>query len=141
MIQRRIEQGADQATLRANADALGRQAHRLAQLVGELLDVTRIQRGRLDLHTEPVRLDALVEEVCARCGPLLDAGQNRLVLSLEAGVLTEVDASRLDQVLVNLLGNAARHARGARIEVERPKRVDDPLRRQVHLAGADGLLM
>jgi signal transduction histidine kinase len=117
LIQRRIEQGADQATLRANADALGRQAHRLAQLVGELLDVTRIQRGRLDLHTEPVRLDALVEEVCARCGPLLDAGQNRLALSLEPGVLTEVDASRLDQVLVNLLGNAARHARGARIEV------------------------
>jgi signal transduction histidine kinase len=117
LIQRRIEQGADQATLRANADALGRQAHRLAQLVGELLDVTRIQRGRLDLHTEPVRLDALVEEVCARCGPLLDAGQNRLTLALEPEVLSDADPSRLDQALVNLLSNGARHARGAEIRV------------------------
>ena|GEM_PF-387685 len=117
LIQRRIEQGADRDTLRSNADALVRQAQRLAQLVGELLDVTRIQRGRLDLHREPVRLDTLVQEVCARCTPLLDAGQNRLTLDLEPGVLSNVDPSRLDQVLVNLLGNAARHARGAEIQV------------------------
>ena len=117
LIQRRIEQGADRDTLRSNADALGRQAQRLGQLVGELLDVTRIQRGRLDLHREPVRLDTLVQEVCARCAPLLDAGQNRLSLALEPGVLCVVDPSRLDQVLVNLLGNAARHARGAEIQV------------------------
>ena len=117
LIQRRIEQGADRDTLRSNADALGRQAQRLAQLVGELLDVTRIQRGRLDLHREPVRLDTLVQEVCTRCTPLLDAGQNRLTLDLEPGVLCVVDPSRLDQVLVNLLGNAARHARGAEIQV------------------------
>ena len=117
LIQRRIEQGADRETLRANADALGRQAQRLTQLVGELLDVTRIQRGRLDLHPEPVRLDQLVHEVCARCTPLLDAGHNRLTLDLEADVLCEVDPSRLDQVLVNLLANAARHARGSAITV------------------------
>ncbi len=117
LLQRRIEQGADREALRANADALGRQAQRLAQLVGELLDVTRIQRGRLDLQREQVRLDTLVQEVCARCAPLLDAGQNRLSLDLEPEVVCEVDSSRLDQVLVNLLGNAARHARGAEIEV------------------------
>ena len=118
LIQKRIDQGADRETLRASADALNRQAQRLAQLVGELLDVTRIQRGRLDLHREPVLLDGLVQEVCARCAPLLDAGQNRLVLDLERGVLSDVDGSRLDQVLVNLLGNAARHARGAEIQVK-----------------------
>jgi len=117
LLQRRINQGADRELLRANADALGRQAQRLTQLVGELLDVTRIQRGRLDLHREPVRMDTLVHDVCARCAPLLDAGQNRLTLVLEPEVTCEVDSSRLDQVLVNLLGNAARHARGAEIEV------------------------
>ena len=117
LLQRRIDQGADGGALRANADALSRQAQRLTQLVGELLDVTRIQRGRLDLHREPVRLDTLVEEVCARCAPLLDAGQNRVTLALDEDVLSDVDPSRLEQVLVNLLGNAARHARGAAIEV------------------------
>jgi signal transduction histidine kinase len=64
-----------------------RQAQRLSQLVGELLDVTRIQRGRLDLHVEQVRLDQLVHEVCERCAALLDAGQNRLTLELEPEVL------------------------------------------------------
>ena len=117
LIQRRIDQGADREALRSNADALGRQAQRLTQLVGELLDVTRIQRGRLDLHREQVRLDTLVQEVCARCAPLLDAGQNRLTLAVEPDVLCEADPSRLDQVLVNLLGNATRHARGAEIQV------------------------
>jgi len=117
LIQRRIEQGADRETLRANAGALARQSQRLSQLVGELLDVTRIQRGRLDLHVEQVRLDQLVHEVCERCTALLDAGQNRLTLELEPEVLGEVDPSRIDQVLVNLLGNAARHARGAAITV------------------------
>jgi signal transduction histidine kinase len=53
--------------------------------------VTRIQRGRLDLHIEPVRLDHLVQEVCDRCAALLDAGQNRLTLDLEPEVLCEVD--------------------------------------------------
>ena len=117
LIQRRIDQGADRETLRASADALGRQAQRLTQLVGELLDVTRIQRGRLDLHRERVRLDQLVQEVCTRCAPLLDAGQNRLTLDLEGDVLCEVDPSRLEQVVVNFLANAARHARGAAITV------------------------
>jgi signal transduction histidine kinase len=117
LIQRRIEQGADRETLRANADALGRQAQRLTQLVGELLDVTRIQRGRLDLHPEHVRLDTLVQEVCARCAPLLDAGQNLARPRARARGGVRGGPSRLDQVLVNLLGNAARHAWGAEIEV------------------------
>jgi signal transduction histidine kinase len=117
LLQRRIEQGAGRETLHANAEALARQAQRLSQLVGELLDVSRIQRGRLDLHLEQVRLDQLVHEVCERCTALLDAGQNRLTLELEPEVLGEVDPSRMDQVLVNLLGNAARHARGSAITV------------------------
>ncbi|MGZ3447013.1 MAG: ATP-binding protein [Myxococcaceae bacterium] len=118
LLQRRIEHGGDRDSLRANTGALVRQSQRLAQLVGELLDVSRIQAGRLELHREPVQIDALVREVCARCAPLLDAGQNALTLELEEGVLAQVDASRLDQVLVNLLGNAARHATGAPIEVK-----------------------
>jgi signal transduction histidine kinase len=117
LLKRRLEQSGQIAPLRPTVEALVRQSKRLDELVGELLDVTRIQAGRLELHTEPVRMDGLVREVCARCAPLLEAGANHLVLQVEDGVVSEVDPSRLDQVLVNLLGNAARHARNAPIEV------------------------
>ena len=117
LFERRLDQGADREALRRTLDALDRQADRLVQLVGELLDVTRIQAGRLELHREPVILSTLVREVCSRCAPLLESGQNRLTLALEEGVVCDVDPSRLEQVLVNLLANAARHAHGSPIEV------------------------
>jgi signal transduction histidine kinase len=117
LLKRRLEQSGQIVPFRATVDALVRQSKRLDELVTELLDVTRIQAGRLELHTERVRMDGLVREVCARCAPLLEAGENRLVLEVEEGVVSDVDPSRLDQVLVNLLGNAARHARHAPIEV------------------------
>ena len=117
LLRRRLEQSGQLAPLRASVDALVRQSKRLDELVTELLDVTRIQAGRLELHTEEVRLDDLVREVCARCAPLLEAGENQLILEVEEGVVSQVDPSRLEQVLVNLLGNAARHARNAPIEV------------------------
>ena len=118
LLQRRIAHGADRESLRENARSLARQSQRLAQLVGELLDVSLIQAGRLELHPEAIRMDALVREVCARCAPLLDVSQNALTLAIEEEVLAQVDPSRLDQVLVNLLGNAARHAPGADVEVK-----------------------
>jgi len=117
LLKRRLEQSGQIAPLRTTVEALLRQSKRLDELVSELLDVTRIQAGRLELHTEEVRLDDLVREVCARCAPLLEAGQNQLDLDVEEGVVSQVDPSRLEQVLVNLLGNAARHARNAPIEV------------------------
>jgi len=117
LLRRRLEQTGQLVPIRATVEALVRQSKRLDELVTELLDVTRIQAGRLELHTEPVRMDGLVREVCARCAPLLEAGENRLVLEVEEGVVSQVDPSRLDQVLVNLIGNAARHARHAPLEV------------------------
>jgi signal transduction histidine kinase len=94
-----------------------RQVIRVNDLVNDLLDVTRIQAGRLDLHLENVPLEGLIREVCARCAPLLDSGGNSLRLSLQPDLVCQADPSRLEQVLVNLLANAARHAPGAPVEV------------------------
>lgn len=108
---------ADREKLARAISSTERQVARVNQLVSDLLDVTRIQAGRLELHLEPVVLEALVREVCARCAPLLDSGCNTLTLRLEPGVVCEADASRLEQVLVNLLANTSRHAPGAAVEV------------------------
>ncbi len=88
LLQRRIEHGGDRDNLRANAEALVRQSQRLSQLVGELLDVSPHPGGPTRPSPRAGPIDALVREVCARCAPLLDAGQNRLTLDLEPeGVL------------------------------------------------------
>ena len=112
-----MQLGPDREALARTVAATERQILRMTQLINDLLDVTRIQAGRLELHREPVRLESLVREVCARCAPLLEAGRNPLVLDLDPSVLGDVDASRLDQVLVNLLANASRYAPGAAIRV------------------------
>jgi signal transduction histidine kinase len=117
LLKRGLGPGADREKLARAISSTERQVSRVNQLVSDLLDVTRIQAGRLELHLERVPLEALVREVCTRCGPLLDAGGNALTLTLEPGLVCEADASRLEQVLVNLLANVSRHAPGAAVQV------------------------
>ncbi|HET9598022.1 MAG TPA: HAMP domain-containing sensor histidine kinase, partial [Anaeromyxobacteraceae bacterium] len=90
-----------------------RQGERITALVERLLDVSRIAAGQLDLHLADVDLAALVRDAGARAqDELQDAGCS---LSIEAppALRASVDPFRLEQVLTNLLGNAARHAGGA----------------------------
>jgi signal transduction histidine kinase len=92
-----------------------RQGKRLTKLITDLLDVTRLSRGALDLHCEEVDLAALVGEVVARYRPELERAGCALSLQL-APVLGEWDPMRLDQVVLNLLANAAKF--GARKPIE-----------------------
>jgi PAS domain S-box-containing protein len=95
----------------------GRQANRLGQLVGALLDVTRIQAGRLTLTLETVDLGALVQEVTTRMAN--DLQKSACALSLQAApqVTGRWDRSRLDQVVTNLLSNAIKFGAGSPVEI------------------------
>jgi signal transduction histidine kinase len=88
------------------------QAERLGRLVDELFDVTRANTGRLDVHPEPVSLRAVVVstvEIAQSLSP-----QRIEVDGLdESDVEVEVDAQRMQQVLLNILVNAQRHAASA----------------------------
>jgi len=96
---------------------LGDEIALLTRLVGDLRLLTRAESGELELERAPVGLEELVRQVC-------DSFQNRagdrrleLDVALEPAMV-DGDASRLRQVLVNLLDNAARHApEASRIEV------------------------
>jgi signal transduction histidine kinase/CheY-like chemotaxis protein/HPt (histidine-containing phosphotransfer) domain-containing protein len=80
----------------------------LFELINDLLDLSKIEAGRLELHTEPLRLRALLDERIALLAPR--AREKGLALHLEiAGDVPAVvrgDATRLAQALTNLLGNA-----------------------------------
>lgn len=89
-----------------NADA-----DRVTRLLGELLDVSRIDAGRLELRRAPIDLEPVVERVASRAAPELE--DRGLVVDLE-GDLPRIDADedKLEQVLTNLVDNAVRYGEG-----------------------------
>jgi PAS domain S-box-containing protein len=91
----------------------------LLALVNEVLDLSRIESGRLELNHERVALQPVIERCAAQVAPA--AAQRAIKLSLPAGALPAVlsDPTRLQQVLLNLLSNAVKYNReGGRIDVD-----------------------
>jgi signal transduction histidine kinase len=87
-----------------------RQVEHLARLVDDLLDVTRINRGKIQLRRECVDLAVVVARAVEGSRPLIDARRHRLEVVLpSAPVALEADPVRLAQVLGNLLNNAAKY--------------------------------
>ncbi|WP_437850545.1 AAA family ATPase [Sorangium sp. So ce363] len=101
----------------AAIQVLNRQIARLAHLINELLDVTRLNAGRLTLARAPVDLVALTREVVERMHQQLDDARCRTELDLEGPVVGSWDATRMEQVLINLLSNALKYGAGAPIHV------------------------
>jgi len=94
------------------ADRIGREAERLDVLVRDLLDLSRVERGTLDV--EPVDLVGLVKEVLGGYGDLAEERRIRLRAELQPQVSLRGDRAQLGLLLSNLLDNALRHtpARG-----------------------------
>lgn len=91
-------------------DVMDRQLRQLVRLVDDLLDVSRITHGRIELRRELTPLEPLLTTAVETTRPHLDAMQHRLSLELAAGpVLVDGDAQRLTQVFGNLLNNAAKY--------------------------------
>src|SRR5262249_5007640 len=85
-----------------------RQVRQLVRLVDDLLDVSRITRGKIDLRKGPVELAAVVGLALETSRPLLDARRHELTVSLPPEPLcVDADPARLAQVFSNLLSNAA----------------------------------
>ncbi|MCA9490469.1 MAG: HAMP domain-containing histidine kinase, partial [Myxococcales bacterium] len=84
-------------------------AHQLLALIDDVLDLSRVEAGKLVLHAEDVDLDALIEKVRATVHPMVERNGNHLHLVVPRQLGTEhLDGVRLAQVLTNLLANAAK---------------------------------
>ena len=104
--------------LRRALEAVGRQVKRQTRLIDELLDVSRISAGRLEVNPEPLDFGGLVREVAERFEPELARTGTLLELVLAPGARGQWDRLRLDQVLTNLLSNAVKYGRGNPVRVE-----------------------
>ena len=90
-------------------DVIERQARQLTRLVDDLLDVSRITRGKINLRLETVDLKTIVAEAVETSQPIIDSRRHQLNISLpESPIVVHADAARLTQVVSNLLNNAAK---------------------------------
>jgi PAS domain S-box-containing protein len=98
-------------------DVIDRQMQQMTRLVDDLIDVSRITRGKLELRKERVELARVLQGAVETSRPLIDGAGHALTVALPSNpVYLDADLTRLAQVFSNLLNNAAKYSdRGGRI--------------------------
>jgi PAS domain S-box-containing protein len=106
-----------------------RQVEHLSRLVDDLLDVSRITQGKIELRKQSVRLAEVVDRAVEDIGPFIEESGHTLMVALPPDPMDlEADPVRLCQILVNLLHNAAKYTeRGGRIELSAERAGGDVL--------------
>jgi PAS domain S-box-containing protein len=107
----------DQATVQRSREMMERQVHHLVRLVDDLLDVSRVMRGKIELRRERVELATVVARAVETVQPLVDTQGHELSVRISPeSLLIDGDPVRLAQVVGNLLTNAAKYTEpGGRI--------------------------
>jgi PAS domain S-box-containing protein len=101
--------GAITDVTRDKLERVERQALRLAHLIGDLLDLSRIESGHLEMHMEPVSLEAIALQRLEEIRPQADEKGIRLDFDTPAGLPQAMaDGERIGQVVTNLLSNAVK---------------------------------
>jgi PAS domain S-box-containing protein len=110
--------GEHDATVGRVVDMMERQVQHMVRLVDDLLEVSRISRGTIELRRERVELAAVLRGAIETSRPLIEASRHTLWVDMPEGFWLDADAVRLSQVFANLLNNAAKYTPpGGRIEV------------------------
>ena len=111
--------GATDAQRRWSQEVIERQVQQMALLLDDLLDVSRITRGKLELRRQRVQLASVVDTALETARPLLDERRQTLTLDLPSDpVWLHADPLRLAQILANLLTNAAKYSEpGGRVKL------------------------
>ena len=103
-------QGVENPILQQSAIIIERQVGQLVRIVDELLEVSRITTGRIQLQQERIAMGVVVENAVETARPLINQRKHELTLSLPPQLIwLNADAARLEQVVVNLLSNACKY--------------------------------
>lgn len=107
----------------------------LLKLINEILDLSKIESGRLELAIESTRTDTALGEVLSAMRPLADKKLQTLSQQIEPGLSVRADSTRLRQVLMNLVGNAIKFTpKGGHVELT-ARRAKDQVRIEVKDTG------
>jgi signal transduction histidine kinase len=117
-------------------EMMDRQVHHLVRLIDDLLDVSRITRGKLELRKQKVALSELLSNAVESSKPLIDAGKHTLTISAPDEPITlDVDPIRLAQVISNLLNNAAKYTPKGGIITLTARKKDDTIQVEIKDTG------
>ena len=110
---------ADSPELQSASEIIDRQIQAMSRLIDDLMDMSRIKQGKIELRLETVELSRILGDAIETSQPLIDQCGHELVQSLPAQKLfVHADPTRLAQVFMNLLTNAAKYMdSGGRIEM------------------------
>ncbi len=90
----------------------------LLNLINDVLDISRIESGKMSVYFEAVDLEQVLEDAVITVQPLLDKNNNRLQISADFGDTPVVtDVVKVRQILLNLLSNAAKFTSGGRVTI------------------------
>lgn len=118
--------------MRLRGDPLGReylvierQVKHLVRLVEDLLNLSRITRGQVELRREPLEVADVVGKALEMSSPLLEERRHHVVVDVPRGLVVNADAARLTQVFCNLVSNAAKYTDcGGRIVIKATRKSD-----------------
>jgi PAS domain S-box-containing protein len=99
-------------------------ARHLLELVNDILDLSKIEAGKLDLEIHPAAFPSVVQDLFVTVRPLADEHGSELALEAEGEVTVHTDPRRVRQILLNLLSNAIKFGEGKPITV-RTRACDD----------------
>ncbi len=107
----------DPDTVELGRSIMDRQLTQMVRLVDDLMDISRISRGKIELRKEQVSLESVVNNAVETSRPVIEQMGHELIIALpKQPVVIEADLARLAQALMNLLTNAAKYTeRGGRI--------------------------
>jgi PAS domain S-box-containing protein len=111
-------------------------ARHLLQLINDILDLSKVEAGRMEFHPESTRIDTLVYEVRDVVRPLAEKKRLKLGISVPTSFTAVVDPARFKQVLYNYLSNAVKFTpEGGRVEVRVRREEDHSFRVEVEDTG------
>ncbi len=110
----------DASAQQAAREVIDRQVGSMAHLIDDLMDVSRISRGKVELRKELVDVKAVINDAVEAAQSLIDEAEQSLSVTLPArSIPVHGDPVRLTQIFTNLLNNASKYSdSGARIDVE-----------------------
>jgi PAS domain S-box-containing protein len=123
----RLREPGDEHTVTVASDILERQIRQMARLVDDLLDASRISRGKIELRRARIALRPVIEGAIETVRPLMTRLEHTLTTTLSPEALyVDGDPGRLSQVIGNLLGNAAKFTdKGGRIWLSTSREGDE----------------